>query len=65
MADEGALAMEGPDAAEPVGMCGSAAWDVVTEGGVAGMEEKLEAFCISADSAKCGWESKYDCATLE
>lgn len=48
IADEGALAMDGPDAADPVGICGSVAYDVVTEGGVAGIEEKLECLCISA-----------------
>lgn len=37
MAEEGALAIEGPEAAEPVGIWGSD-WLVETEGGVAGME---------------------------
>jgi hypothetical protein len=58
--DEGALAIEGPDAAEPVGICGSVGCDVEPEGGVAGIEEKLEDFCISEDSANWGWASKYD-----
>lgn len=41
MADEGALAIEGPEVAEPVGIWGSE-WDAETEGGVVGMEGRLE-----------------------
>lgn len=40
MAEEGALAIDGPDAAEPVGICDSALCDTEAEGGVAGMEGK-------------------------
>lgn len=50
IADEDALAIEGPEAADPVGICGSFEWDADTEGGVVGKEEKWAAFWSSADS---------------
>lgn len=61
-AEEGALAIEGPEAAEPVGMC-SAEYDAGTDGGVVGIDGKVEAWWKS-DSAKTG-ASKYDCGTRE
>jgi hypothetical protein len=56
--------MEGPEAAEPVGIWCSAEWDAGTEGGVAGTEEKVEA-CWNSDSANTDGVSKYDCGTRE
>ena len=60
MADEGALATDGPEAAEPVEICGSVICDAEMDGGVAGMEGKLEALAISMDSANSDGVSRYD-----
>ena len=49
IAEEDALAIEGPEAAEPVGILGSVLWEAETEGGVVGIEAKW-AFWSSAES---------------
>lgn len=56
MAEEDALAMDCPEAADPVGIYGSVEREAEIEGGVAGTEEKYVGFCRSADSSK-GWVS--------
>lgn len=48
MAEDGALAIDGPEAADPVGICGSALVDTEAEGGVGGIEGKLEDLWVSA-----------------
>lgn len=58
MADEGALAVEGPEAADPVGTWVSEC-DVGTDGGVAGIDGKLEAFWNSAGSGNKDGSLKY------
>lgn len=50
--------MEGPEAAEPVGTWESE-FEVGTDGGVAGIDGKLEAFWNSADSANKDGSLKY------
>lgn len=59
MAEEGALAIEGPEAADPFGTWGSEC-DVGIEGGVAGIDGKLEAFWNSTGSANKEGSLKYD-----
>jgi hypothetical protein len=66
MAEEDALAIEGPEALDKPGICGSDDCGVVMEGGVDGTGGKAICGCVyGADSTYNCVESMYEWAGLE